>query len=135
MEESNTYVGLDVHKDSIDVTLAEKGALGEVRHFGTLAGDLEAMAKLVRKIRRRGGRMECRRGCGGRGAPVPPGRRRCRAANRRRVATGQSVAGTGASRRSHRHTRNVDSAACVHTAFTARTTFAVQVSTATSGYF
>ncbi len=54
MEEASTYVGLDVHKDSIDVTLAEQGATGEVRHFGTIGGDLEALARLVRRLRRKG---------------------------------------------------------------------------------
>ena len=53
MEKASTYVGLDVHKDSIDVTIAEAGAAGEVRHFGTIGGDLEAVAKLVRRLRRK----------------------------------------------------------------------------------
>jgi transposase len=50
---STTYVGLDVHMESIDVTIAEEGAAGEVRHFGTIGGDLEAVAKLVRRLRRK----------------------------------------------------------------------------------
>jgi hypothetical protein len=54
VEKANTYVGLDVHKESIDVALAEEGAIGEVRHFGTIGGDLEAVAKLVRRLRRKG---------------------------------------------------------------------------------
>lgn len=54
MGEASTYVGLDVHKDSIDVTLAEAGATGEVRHFGTIGGDLEAVAQLLRRLRRKG---------------------------------------------------------------------------------
>lgn len=54
MGKASTFVGLDVHKDSIDVTIAEEGAGGEVRHFGTIGGDLEAVAKLIRRLRRKG---------------------------------------------------------------------------------
>ncbi len=42
MKKSNTgktFVGLDVHKESIDVTLAEEGPRGEVKHFGAIGGD------------------------------------------------------------------------------------------------
>jgi transposase len=55
---STTYVGLDVHKESIDVTIAEEGAAGEVRHFVTVGGDLEAVAKLVRRLRRKGRELQ-----------------------------------------------------------------------------
>ena len=41
------FVGMDVHKDSIDISLAEAGRDGEVRHYGSIAGDLEALAKVV----------------------------------------------------------------------------------------
>lgn len=54
MEEASTFVGLDVHKESIDVILAEGGPSGEVRHFGTIGGDLEAGAQWLRRLRRKG---------------------------------------------------------------------------------
>jgi transposase len=45
------FVGMDVHKESIDVSLAEEGRDGEVRHYGVIPGDLEAVAKVVRALR------------------------------------------------------------------------------------
>ena len=45
------FVGMDVHKESIDVSLAEEGRDGEVRHDGVIPGDLEAVATVVRALR------------------------------------------------------------------------------------
>jgi hypothetical protein len=44
------FVGMDVHKESIDISLAEERD-GEVRHYGVIPGDLEAVAKVVRALR------------------------------------------------------------------------------------
>lgn len=39
MEEASTCVGLDVHEESFDVIVREAGAMGEVRHSGTIGGE------------------------------------------------------------------------------------------------
>ena len=41
MAKRSMFVGMDVHKDSIDISLAEEGRDGEVRHYGGIPGDLE----------------------------------------------------------------------------------------------
>jgi len=49
---STVFVGMDVHKESIDITLAEVG--GEVRRLGAIGGDRVSLLKTVRKLRSRG---------------------------------------------------------------------------------
>lgn len=50
MRKCITYVGLDVHKDSISVAIAEGGRKSEVRFYGTIGGDRDALFKLVKKL-------------------------------------------------------------------------------------
>lgn len=50
MKKSITFVDLDVHKNSIEVALADAGREGEIRHYGAIDGDLDSFGRLLRKL-------------------------------------------------------------------------------------
>jgi transposase len=50
MKNFSMYVGLDVHKNSIEIALANSGREGEVRRYGSTGGDMESFGKAVRKL-------------------------------------------------------------------------------------
>jgi len=52
MKAITLYLGLDVHKDSITIAIAQPGSKGEVRSFGTITNDLHALEKALARIRK-----------------------------------------------------------------------------------
>src|SRR5438477_1381368 len=50
MADRITYVGLDVHKESIVVAVASGGLRGEVREYGRIANTAAALDRLIRKL-------------------------------------------------------------------------------------
>jgi transposase len=52
MQTITLHLGLDVHKDSITIAVAEPGSKGEIRLFGTITNDLHAVEKALTRIRK-----------------------------------------------------------------------------------
>ena len=52
MKNVSIFVGLDVHKESIDVALVEGDRASVVRYFGTIGGDLADLDKAVKKLKK-----------------------------------------------------------------------------------
>ncbi len=50
---SKLFVGMDVHKDSIDIATGDDSA-SEVRHYGTIGGEMAAVSRLARKLQSMG---------------------------------------------------------------------------------
>jgi transposase len=54
MKKDTIFVGLDVHKNSIEVALANAGRDGDVRLYGSIGGDLDSLHKVARKLQSTG---------------------------------------------------------------------------------
>lgn len=52
MKAITLYIGLDVHKDSIVIAIADADRKGEIRIFGTITNDLQALEKAMSRIRK-----------------------------------------------------------------------------------
>ena len=64
MDKAITYVGLDVHKDTIAVALAEAGVRGDVREYGKVANTPAAVKALTTKLSRVGNALRFCYGAG-----------------------------------------------------------------------
>jgi transposase len=53
MERMAAYVGLDVHKDTIAIAVAEAERKGEIRSWGTITNTPSAVDKMLQKLRSR----------------------------------------------------------------------------------
>jgi transposase len=58
MVEKTLYVGLDVHKASISVSVAEEGRNGEIRFIGTIANTPADVIKLAGRLAKNGRQLE-----------------------------------------------------------------------------
>jgi transposase len=54
MDKRITFVGLDVHKSSISIALADEGSTENPRFYGKIGGDIESLMKTVRKLQSTG---------------------------------------------------------------------------------
>ena len=50
MTNRSMFVGMDVHKETIDVAIADGDRNGDVRHYGVIPAELGAVDKLVRAL-------------------------------------------------------------------------------------
>jgi transposase len=51
MSSITLYLGLDVHKDSITIAIAQPGSKGEIRLYGTILNSLQALERALTRIR------------------------------------------------------------------------------------
>lgn len=59
MEKTIKYVGLDVHKNSIAISIAQDGRDKEVRYYGTIVNNTNQLDKVMRKLTSQGAEPRC----------------------------------------------------------------------------
>jgi hypothetical protein len=94
MDETITYVGLDVHKETISVALADGGKRGDVRTFGEIVNTPTALARMLAKLSQPGRTLKFCYEAGPCGYGI---QRQLSAAGRRWCTDRSGVVGKGAS--------------------------------------
>jgi transposase len=64
------YVGLDVHKDSITIAIADQGRDGDVRIYGKIINDFDQIDKVMRKLISKNAKLRCAYEAGPCGYPL-----------------------------------------------------------------
>jgi transposase len=59
MSDAQIFIGLDVHKDTVAIAVAEDGRTGEVRFVGNFKNDPPTIISQIKRLERRHGRAEC----------------------------------------------------------------------------
>ncbi len=58
MKQDNTkFIGLDVHKNTISIAIADGPRKGELRSYGTIPNDIKSIDKIIRKQISRGNKL------------------------------------------------------------------------------
>jgi transposase len=57
MKEHNTFIGMDVHKKTIEIAIAEEGRESEIRSYGKIDNTITALDKVLRKLVSKGNRL------------------------------------------------------------------------------
>ena len=57
MTHNNTFIGMDVHKNSISIAIAQEAAERQVHFYGQIDGSLSALDKVIKKLAVKGRRL------------------------------------------------------------------------------
>jgi hypothetical protein len=70
MKKTIKYIGLDVHKNSISIAIADQGRDGEVRYYGKVDHDMDQLTKVFRNLISQNAELKCVYEAGGCGYPL-----------------------------------------------------------------